>query len=183
MAESSWLEKARAVRQEAYEALLASQPYAAFKAFDDAVVALGGSPLFETPDPSSSLRATASRVLDAVVKRAGEGRKLPQADAAEIALRQQREPMPIGRLMEAAIERGAEIGGNDPLNNFRSTMSKDKRFRPCRRNNMYFWWLTGEPLPPSWNEPEPDDLESLIGPGSSVSTNQEGGDGHAPATT
>ncbi|TCP71278.1 MULTISPECIES: hypothetical protein [unclassified Sphingomonas] len=172
MVDSSWLEKARDLRQQAYEALQATPAYAAFKAFDDAVVGLGGAPFFEASPHAQPVKVAAARALDAAVKRTADSRKLSQGDAAELVLMQHQEPLPIVRLMEEVQAKGAEIGGTDPLNNFRSTVSKDPRFRTSKRNNMYFWWLTDQPLPPQWNEPtDPDLLTASVG--SSSHSDQE----------
>jgi len=172
MADSSWLEKARDLRQQAYEALQATQAYAAFKAFDDAVVGLGGAPFFEVSPHAQPIKVSAARALDAAVKRSTDTRKLSQGDAAELVLMQHQEPLQISQLMQEVQNKGAEIGGTDPLNNFRSTVSKDARFRTCKRNNMYFWWLAGQPFPPQWNEPtDPDLLTASVG--SSLHSDQE----------
>jgi hypothetical protein len=180
--DSTWLEKARDLRQQAYDALQASPAYIAFKTFDDAVVSLGGTPLLSSSEHAEPVKAAATRVFEALVKRSVDGRKMSHGDAAELVLRQHKEPLPIGRLMEAVTKKGVDIGGNDPLNNFRSTVSKDARFRSCKRNNTYFWWLTNDPLPPTWNEAADPDLltESAV---SSEPSSEKGGDGDAPATT
>ena len=172
-------EKTVLLREEALEQLAASPMYAAFKALDDAVMRMGGVPklLFEMNEIGVIARQVFERAAKAPPPENGRRR---HGDAAELALRSGREPLTIGRLMEAAAEHGAEIGGNDPLNNFRSTVSKDARFRSLRRNNMYFWWLTDSPTPNSFNELAGPDL--LAEPASSP-TDQEGGDEHGPATT
>jgi len=77
-----------------------------------------------------------------------EGRKVPHGDAAEIALTEIGHPLVMPKLLEKAIEYGAEIGGTDPLNNFRSSISKDDRFYSVKRGNIHYWWLKSLPLPP-----------------------------------
>lgn len=158
--DTTWLDKARDLREQAFEALQRSPAYIAFKAFDDAVVSMGGTPLLGSGHHVEPVRSATTRVFEALVKRAADGGKLSHGDAAEIVLRQRNEPLPIGRLMEFVTEKGIEIGGNDPVNNFRSTLSKDNRFESRKRGNMYFWWLTNEPLPPQWNEAASPDLLS-----------------------
>ena len=108
--------------------------------------------------------------------------RLTQAGGAEAALIANGEPLPIGRLLEAAIRHGAIIGGNKKLTNFRSTVSKDVRFYSLMRNGMYFWWLNELPLPPEWSEAtDPDLLAGSVA--SSAHSTQEGGDGHAQSST
>ena len=176
---SKLLEKTVLLREEALEELAASPAYATFKALDDAVMRMGGVPklLFEANEIGGIARQIFGRATKAALPENGKRR---HGDAAELALRSAREPLPISRLMDEAAEHGAEIGGNDPLNNFRSTVSKDPRFRSLRRNNLYFWWLADSPIPDSFNELAGPDL--LTEPASS-SADQEGGDGHGPATT
>lgn len=178
--ESIWLDKTRELRDAAWEALMSSSDFLAFKALDDTVVRLGGAPRDTSED--RTIGSMLKGVVNAAAQRASEGRKPSQADAAELGLRQANEPLPIGRFYQAAVEKGAGIGGADPIANFRSTVSRDERFVPLRRGNMHFWWLAGEPLPPTWNEPADSDLLNQPA-GSSVSSNQEGGEGYAPATT
>ena len=178
--DKGWLERTREMRAEAWEAVVSSADYAAFKTFDDAVVSLGGSPMFNLDN--SSLSSTTKRVVEAATRRIADGKKLSQGDAAEMVLRVSRMPLSIAPLMEAVLEKGAEIGGTDPLNNFRSTISKDERFYSVKHGNFYYWWLKDLPLPPRGNETAGPDL--LTQPAvSSKLTNQEGGGGHAPTTT
>lgn len=178
---SAMLDKLRLLRDEANDALKATEAYREFKVLDDAVIDLGGTSLIEAD--GGAMKAVTRRVVDTTVQRIPEHRKVSQADAAEMVLRMAKEPLPVGRLMEVAIEQGAEIGGANGLNNFRTVLSRDARFRPVKRNNASFWWLTDEPLSPSWNEPPPNDFEALLGDGPSVSSSSKGGDGDAPPTT
>lgn len=180
--DSTWLIKARALRDEAYEALLTNPAYLAFKAFDDTVVSLGGAPMFELRAPSSPVHEAAKRVMETAAKKSADGFKIAQGDAAEIVLRNASEPLTLGDLMGAAMSRGAEIRGVDPLANFRSTLSKDHRFKAFRHGSQYLWWLGDRPLPPAWNETTV--LTSTVSTvASSDPSDQKGGDGDAPSTT
>lgn len=179
--DSEWLIKARALRDEAYEALLTNPAYMAFKTFDDAVVSLGGAPMFELRAASSPVHEAAKRIVETVSKRAGESAKIAQGDAAEIVLRLANKPLSISTLMQQAIERGAEIGGRDPLGNFRSTLSKDDRFTAVRRGQFYVWWLAGVPLPPMVSETAVQRYQAETA-ASLISSDQKGGDGDAPST-
>lgn len=154
--ESEWLAKARGLRADAWDAVCATPDYIAFKNFDALVVQMGGASVLGDLDAASNWKSAAQRALDGVARRVSEGKRPSQGDAAEMALRQQREPMSIGRLIEAAMAKGAEIGGSDPLANFRSAMSKDARFYTIRRDTGFHWWLTGEPLPAAWEGPGAD---------------------------
>ena len=130
--------------------------------------------------PSANSEGSHARMakLAAVIAEKTGNRRISHATAALQALRDEGEPLPIGRLMEKAIANGAEIGGNNPIGNFRSTLSKDPRFRSISRNNMYFWWFVATPVPRNWNEAP--DLPLDNGSDASVShASQEGGDGHA----
>jgi hypothetical protein len=178
--DSAWLEKVRDLRAEAWDALMSSPDFIAFKTFDDAVVSLGGAPILAMD--STPLKDVARRVVEAAGARMTENKKLSQGDAAEMVLNQRRIPLSLADLLNGAIEKGAEIGGADPVSNFRSSISKDKRFRSVTRNGKYFWWLVDVPMPPATNETgEPDLLDGS--PDSSVPSSQEGGEGNAPATT
>lgn len=174
-------DKTRALRDEAWQGVTETDVFLAFKALDDAVVRMGGtSRIVDEGVPSP---APTSQVYKALVRRMTEHRRLSHAEAAEIALREAKQPLQTPQLLDAAKAAGAEIGGNDPLNNFRSTISKDDRFNSVKKSGSNYWWITGLDLPSGWNEPEPLDLEALLGSGPSVSSSKEGGDGHGPATT
>jgi hypothetical protein len=174
------LEKATALRSEAMAAWMTSPDFAAFKASDEFVVALGGQSampagLLAAPNPNGNaspriqeIGANAARRLEihAAMKR------ITQADAAALALREAGEPIGVGTFMLAAIKKGAEMKGERPLANFRSAVSKDDRFESIMRNGKYYWWFKGEPLPPGWNETaDPDLLDESAA--SSVNSNQK----------
>jgi len=150
MVEEDWLEKARRLRAEAWEAVQGSHSFVAFRKFDDLVVEMGGTSSLPAVDLASNWRGAAQRAVDAAAKRVLDQKKMSQGDAAELALRQEGEPLPIGRLLEKVTNLGVVVSGADPLANFRSTMSKDNRFGTLRRNNMFFWWMPSEPLPERW---------------------------------
>ncbi|MBW4331669.1 hypothetical protein KY084_12395 [Stakelama sp. CBK3Z-3] len=170
-----------ALRDKAWAAVQASEPYGIFAALDAAVVAAGGASALN----DRTKRTISASLGELVVGYANSPtkRKVSQGDAAFIALSKIGEPLPVGKLMEAATNEGATIGGSDPLANFRSTISKDHRFRSIMQNNMYFWWFADKDLPPKWYDPEPDDFDSLYGSGSSESSGQEGGDRRGASTT
>ena len=115
------------------------------------------------------------------VRAAPAAKRVTQGDVAFSVLVRNKEPLPIGRWLEKCINAGIGIGGDDPLPNFRSTASRDKRFYSFVRNNMYFWWLTGVELPESWKEATDPNLPGLSV--ASDSNDQEGGDGHAANNT
>jgi|SRR5947209_15547991 len=170
------LTKTMALRDEAWEAVRASEAFRAFQALDQAVITLGG--LSRIADAGHIAPANTNRVVHSSVGHGGS-RRIPQAVAALEALKKAGEPLPIGRLMEKAVEEGLEIGGASPINNFRSTLSKDPRFRSVARGNMYFWWFATSPLPSKWLGNETPDLPLENGSGASDHSSQKGGDGHA----
>lgn len=174
----SILTKTQSLRDEAWTELMASPPYEVFKALDDAVVALGG----RTAMPMlSSVKTVSDRVIEGAIRRLRDDkvRRMTQATGATTALVDAGEPLPIGRLLEKTLEKGVVIGGNNPLANFRSTLSKDPRFRAINRNNMYFWWFADRPTPTRWNE-APDLLERETGATQEL-TNEKGGGTNATA--
>lgn len=173
----SMTDKTIALRSEAWQAVLATPAYRAFKGFDDAVKALTG----EAVEPLPKFNALGAALATNGAARIRVSKRITQADVAERVLRKAGEPLPIGRWLEKCVEDGIGIKGEDPLANFRSTASRNARFYNFTRNNMYFWWLAGVELPEGWKEATDPDL-----PGLSVtadSNNQEGGDGHAANNT
>ncbi len=173
-------DKTRVLRDEAWQGVMESDAFLAFKALDDAYVRMGGSSRI-AGDPSP-LMDLAKQVLRVTTRRMADHRNLSHAEAAEIALDKAGEPLATPQLLSAAKDVGAEIGGNDPLNNFRSTISKNERFYSVKKNGMSYWWVKGKALPPEWNDSAgPSLLDEPAEP--SESSSQEGGDGDAPATT
>jgi hypothetical protein len=148
--ESDWLERARELRAEAWDAVQASADFIAFKKFDDLVVGMGGATAIPEINVSSSWKSTAKRAIDAAARRVSEAKKVSQGDAAELALIQARCPLGIGKLLKASISLGAEIRGADPLANFRSAVSKDARFFTIKRDGHHFWWVCNAPIPADW---------------------------------
>lgn len=177
---TNFIDKATELREDAWREVQTSPSFLAFKALDDAVAMMGGerkiapdAPRADAPRPSVGTFSP--------VKRGRTMKKSSQSDVAVGVLKGSGEPLPIGRLMEASLAWGATIGGANPLANFRSALSKDKRFISFKRNNMYFWWIDGWPLPPKWNEAP--DLLAGQPDASSVHSTQEGGDDHAATIT
>lgn len=176
----SMLLKIVALRDEAWNHVENSEHFKAWKGLNDAVLALDVTAannetitVFETktsrsmnPKPKPNIKRKTKRVTQSAV--------------AESVLKSMGEPLPVGRWLEKSIERGINIRGDDPLSNFRSTVSRDKRFYNFVRNGMYFWWLNGVELPEKWKKAEGRDL--LDQPSAFVSHNQEGGEANATAT-
>ena len=172
---SSILHETQALRDKAWDALTASPAFAPFKALDDAVVSMGGRSKVPR-DPSLDLKPPPGAAH--VVRQRSRNRSRPsQGDVAFSCLREAAIPLHIQELMEKVIARGIEISGANPLANFRSTLSRDSRFKSIMKDGGYFWWLASSPVPRSWKEAEGPDL--LDQPSASNSNNQEGGDTHA----
>lgn len=157
--ESDWLERARVLRAEAWEAVQASPDYVAFKKFDDLVVNMGGASVVPEGDASAAWKSASMRALDAAAKRIADQKKLSQGDAAEMVLLTKREPLLLTNLLQETIAMGASIGGADPLANFRSALSKDERFFVFKHKGSYLWWLSKEPVPAAWTS----DFDELLG--------------------
>jgi hypothetical protein len=181
----SMLTRTEALRQEAYEALHASEQFRAFKALDDAVAAMGGARQLAAPVAADFVTSNGVVVeLKTLppVNRQRQRKRLSQGDGAEIVLKQVGAPVASPDLIDLVAKAGIEVSsGPNRLANFGSTLSRDSRFCSIRREGVYYWWLTGVDLPPFENE-----APGLLGeeqPGaSSVSSNQEGGDAHAATT-
>jgi hypothetical protein len=176
----SILKQTAALREEALRALQSSPEFAAFRALDDAVFAMGG------------LR----RVLGAV-REAGEEAKpnlshiphkyhpgqppkrITQPDAAEECLRETGRPMTVGDLIKLVEGKGITFSGTDPVASFGSQLSRNgDRFESRRIDGQSYWWLRGMAWPSSGSEAP--DLPLEQGSDASVShSSQEGGDAHA----
>jgi len=148
--ELDWLERARELRAEAWDAVQGSADFIAFKKFDDLVIEMGGATAIPEVNVASSWKSTAKRAVHAAARRVSEVKRLSQGDAAELALSEARHPLGIGKLLKASVNLGAEIRGADPLANFRSAVSKDARFFTIKRDGYHFWWVKNAPVPADW---------------------------------
>lgn len=166
------IDKTKALRAEAWQAVVARSEYKAFKGLDDAVRAMTGD-----SDATVGMVVTRDRPRPVKAQPRAPVARVTQADVAAMVLRRHGEPLPVGRWLEQSIEQGIDIKGDDPLPNFRSMVSRNPRFRNFVRNNMYFWWFSDADLPESWKEATDPDLPGLSA--ASDSYNQEGGDSHA----
>lgn len=169
-----------ALRDEAWREVQATKAYSVVRALDEALSLLGGSRLLPQQSPSTvQVRTRVRSSDDSEIVRSKD--RISQGAAAEAALVEATSPLPIGRLLEAALGKGAAIGGENPIANFRSALSRDERFYSFTRNGQYFWWLDGVDLPPNWNE-APDLPLERKSDASFVQSNREGGEAYATAT-
>lgn len=179
----SALEKTMALRAELWNDVLKTDAYRAFTALDSAVIAMGGpkanQALFAMP--VVAVAAAFGNPARAHSPQKRKTKRITQSQIAERVLKQAGEPLPVGRWLEKCIADAINIKGDDPLPNFRSTVSRDKRFYNFVRNGMYFWWLEGVELPEKWKMAEGLDL--LDQPSAVSFSSQEGGDGHAADNT
>ena len=137
------INKTKLLRDEAWQAVLASADYRAYKSLDDALKTMTG-------EESMVLRLDglpSPRNVNAGVVKNKLSARITQGDVAARVLKGHGKPLPIGRWLEKSVADGINIKGEDPLANFRSTVSRDKRFYALVRNSMYFWWFTDVGLP------------------------------------
>ncbi len=174
----SVLDETKALRDKAWAEVKASPSFVSFKALDVAVGAMGGKQILSTPPASNAQKSETQDRKKIVVRRRA---RPSQGDTAESCLRQAAEPLPIRDLMSKVTGHGIQISGEDPLANFRSTLSRDNRFKSIMKDGAYYWWLTSSPVPIAWKEAEGLDLQDR--PSASDSSSQKGGDGHAANNT
>ena len=174
--DNSILQKTIALRAEVWRELTNSPAFQSFKALDTAVAAMGGRRIL-ADESAEPIKAVQPARTDSATPR----RRSSQGDAAEAALRDAGIPMTIRTLLEFVTANGIVIRGADPLANFRSSLSRDARFKSIMRQGLYFWWLTGVELPEGWEEATDPSLPSLSA--ASNSNGQEGGDVHAATIT
>lgn len=172
------------LRDEAWDSVRGSPAFAAFKALDDAVAAMGGKAMV-SGEAQGEAGQRAFDDMAAVIRPRSEPShgRVSQADAAAALLEERGEPTPGVKLLNGLPAKGASVSGANPIVNFTSSMSKSGRFRSVRRDGRYFWWFKDRPLPTDWNEPESEEFDRLLNSGSPKPSRQEGGDGHGPATT
>ncbi len=127
----------------AAKARLTKNPdYIALAAFEKAraeIVGVGGLP--------SERPMTAAPVI----YRSAEGipKKVSQLAGAAAALEKAGHPLQTRVLMEGAREAGAIIGGDNPMVNFGSSLSKSDKFRSVKWQGEYAWWFTDRDIPSS----------------------------------
>lgn len=176
---STILEKMAALRDEALDEMRISAAFRAFIALDDAVVAMGGERVPVTASVDSTVSAVSN--IYSRMPRSPNGKRVSQGDAAAMVLNE-RGPTQGVDLLNAIPDKGGNVGGDKPMINLTSTMSKDPRFASVRRDGSYFWWFADRPLPENWNTGAGLNLGEEPAP-VSVPSSLEGGDGHGPATT
>ncbi len=71
-----------------------------------------------------------------------------QGDAAEQVIREAGRALTTQEVVDGIKSKGAKVGGQDPLINVSSTLSKDDRFISTRWGRSSVWWLRNEPRPP-----------------------------------
>jgi hypothetical protein len=153
----SILSSAIALRQQAFEALEATPAYAQLKALDAAVVAMGGKSIWEqrVSDHSIAKGPLIAGGIGSGLVQAGKVRitgKLPlkrmsHAQAAYAALLKHGIPMQTAELMQAATQEGAYVGGERPMVNFTSSLSRDDRLISVKVKGAYYWWIENQPWP------------------------------------
>lgn len=174
------LQKTIALRAEVWGDLVKSPAFQSFKALDAAVAAMGGKRILSNESHPVTEPVQGNVSVNPPVRR----RRNSQGDAAEQVLRNSNIPQPIRILLDAVLSMGVEVRGGDPLANFRSTLSRDPRFKSIMHNGGYFWWLADVALPEGWDEAEADDLVARLASASgSIHSSQEGGGGHAANNT
>jgi hypothetical protein len=176
--DDSFFEKVTALRDEAFAKVRALPEFVAYMALDEAVKTMRGVAL-----PQAT---AASAIVDALIarKRANVGaafagglaqpRRLSQSDAAELALREANRPMATPELADAIVKMGATVGGNDPLINVASSLSRDKRFKSVRIDGKSMWHLVALPVEHTEDEAAELDL-ALESAAHRALLNQEGG--------
>jgi hypothetical protein len=175
------LNRTEALRQEALEALQQSEQFRAYKALDDAVAAMGGQRHMAVQSEATLNGAPIRQAVKRPEINPPARRRVSQAEAAEMVLKEKGRPMTSAELMAAVPEKGVTVGGDKPLMSFGSTLSRDPRFINYRRDGLYYWWLKAKPMPANTNE-APDLPLQQGSDASSVSSSQEGGDAHAATT-
>lgn len=174
------IEKVKALREEVLEQLQNSDEFRAFTALDNAVIALGGKALLISPSlaqVTDAVHAANQKLPHIPVL---TGRRISHGDAAALVL-EERGPTQGVDLLNAVPAKGGVIGGEKPMINLTSSLSKDARFVSIRRNGSYFWWFADKPLPADWDTGAGLDLGEEPAPVLSNSS-QEGGEANAATT-
>lgn len=102
-------------------------------------------------------------------------KRLSQADAALVVLRDRGEPMKTRDLLREAQGVGAIIAGKDPGINFASSLSRDKRLHSINYNGEKHWWFSDRE-PPGGMSFEEAEGQSVEGQPSASNADQGGSD-------
>jgi hypothetical protein len=76
-------------------------------------------------------------------------RRPSQADAAAMGLSEAGAPLGTRALIPFVEKHGQPVGGDDPVLNLSSIMSKDPRFESIEWRGTRAWWFKGRPTPGS----------------------------------
>ena len=177
-----WKAKAIEMRQAAWQELSALPAFVAFMAADKMVVDMGGASMLDSdaPKPSKGIAAAVLKVTTPRAFASGDRPASPSnGDIAFEVLSKKGAPMSTIPLMEECRTNGARIGGKDPINNFRSSLSRDDRFHSFRHEGGYYWWLKGASIPNTWLEAAGPDL---LNPPAALSAINQKGDPDAEKT-
>lgn len=180
-----WLRDQARLRDAALAELQASDLYRAFRAFDAAVVALGGvSAAHAEVRPERTVEPDQrAEFKDRPEPKASPAAATAYGNHAVQVLETIGRPLSMQDLYDFAVQDGLSVGGTKPLENFRSSISRDHRFKAIGGSNKFVWWFADRDLPKDEGEAEPNMLTKLNGSASPLSS-QEGGDGrYDPATT
>lgn len=153
-----------ALRARAWDAVKSSPAYAQFCALDEAVIAMGGTSMTTSHSPTHSnlvihaVRRTGANYIgmgsthfSSGAKYPAQERKISHADAALSALRKAGRPMLSPELLAAARAEGAAIGGEKPIINLTSSLSRSGQIESRRINGVPHWWIVGVPLPEGYS--------------------------------
>lgn len=161
------LEQMAMLRDEAWAAVRETQEYKSFAIIDAAFKHMKA----EFQEPVMTARGDFPKLVR---------RKPTHGDIAQKVLIDAKRPLTISSLLDACLDAGMNIAGDDPLASFRSTVSRDDRFKSIKQNGVFYWWLKDVPIPEKW-EAESSIFHVLRS--SATPENEEGGNGHEPVIT
>lgn len=183
------LESAMKLRNDAWLKVTETSEFAAFRALNIAVMAMGGAngaPVVPHADlkPENikchhhTQTIKPEPILSGAVVHAPSitrGKRLPQAEAAIQALKTYDRPLSTAELLNAIPAFGGAVGGDNPEINLSSSLSRDPRLRSIRQGGKAMWWFQLVPTPAEKNTGAGFDLAVIPAP-VSVPSNQETAD-------
>ena len=143
------------LRDEAWQAVINTMEYKEFLLLDGVVKQL---PVNQGSDAKWATNHNQIRFFDSKVNSVFKPvKRVTQIDVAASVLKRAGEPLNINEWLARCIKAGIDIKGDDPLPNFRSTVSRSNRFYNFTHDRVFYWWFVGVDLPESWRkvlEPE-----------------------------